>query len=150
MVADAYCHHFIVVRRFTCSGWQFGYCTIYLFYFLMKKNTRDSIIVLSGLSLLAYLFSSTVLFALVLILLLAILLSEKLMDIILLVWYKIAYVLGYINTRIILLIFYFIVVTPYSRLIKLFNKNKMQIKGEETQFVDNTHTYTAADFENMW
>lgn len=116
----------------------------------MKKNTKDIIVVLFGLSLLAYFFNSIALFTIVLVLLLAILLYEKSINIILFVWHKIANVLGYINTRIILFLIYFIVITPYSWLIKLFNKNKMKLKNEKTQFVNVAHTYTAADFENMW
>ncbi|MBL7883361.1 MAG: hypothetical protein JNL69_04795 [Bacteroidia bacterium] len=116
----------------------------------MNKKTKDLAIVLLGLSLLAYLFQSIALLILVLILLLVVLLFEKSIDLILFLWQKIAHVLGYINTRIILFVFYFIIVTPYSWLMKLFNKNKIQSKGEKTQFIDSIYTYTASDFENMW
>lgn len=116
----------------------------------MKNKTKDIIVILLGLSLLAYLFSSTMLVVVVLLLLLAVLLSDKAIDVILYAWHKIAQVLGFVNTRIILFLFYFIIITPYSRLMKLFNKNKMQTMGENTQFVESIHAYTAADFENMW
>jgi hypothetical protein len=116
----------------------------------MKNKKRDIAIVLMGLSILAYLFNSIVLITIVLFLLLAALLSEKAIDCILFVWDKFAKLLGYINTKIILFVFYFIILTPYSWVMKRFNKNQMQSKGVKTQFVDTFHEYKSADFDNMW
>jgi hypothetical protein len=116
----------------------------------MNKKTKDIAIVLLGLSFLAYLFGSIVLLIIVLFLFLGVLLSERAIDFILFLWQKLANVLGYINTRIILFVFYFFVITPYSFLMKLFSSNKIMQKGVDSQFKNTVHLYKKSDFDNMW
>ena len=67
------------------------------------------------------------------------------------IWGKIALVLGWINTRIILSLVFFIFLTPFALLSRLFSKNSLQLKQEsDTTFVERNHTYTKKDLENIW
>ena len=150
MVAIAYCFYSFDFRLCNSCRRRIGNCTFYLFYFLMNKKTKDIAIVLLGLSFLAYLFGSIVLLIIVLFLFLGVLLSERAIDFILFLWQKLANVLGYINTRIILFVFYFFVITPYSFLMKLFSSNKIMQKGVDSQFKNTVHLYKKSDFDNMW
>jgi saxitoxin biosynthesis operon SxtJ-like protein len=44
-------------------------------------------------------------------------------------WMKFAHVLAFVNTRIILFVFYFLVMTPYGALSRLFGKNPLGRRG---------------------
>lgn len=67
------------------------------------------------------------------------------------IWGKIAMVLGWINTKIILSLVFFIFLTPFALLSRLFSKNALQLKRKsESTFVERNHTYTKKDLENIW
>ncbi|PTX61503.1 hypothetical protein C8N46_104146 [Kordia periserrulae] len=68
------------------------------------------------------------------------------------VWEKFALALGWINTRIILSLVFFIFLTPFAVLSRVFSKNSsLKLKNKEnTTFVERNHTYTKKDLENIW
>ena len=67
------------------------------------------------------------------------------------IWDKIALVLGWINTKIILSVVFFIFLTPFALLARLFSKNSLQLKqNPHTTFVERNHTYSKKDLENIW
>lgn len=68
------------------------------------------------------------------------------------VWYKIAQILGWINSRIILTILFYLFLFPISVIYRLFNKDQMHIKkpASGSMFSERNHQYNSADFENMW
>lgn len=80
------------------------------------------------------------------------LLSEKISDGILWVWFKIAHVLGWINTRILLTIIFFLVLTPFALIQKLLvRKNFLSLKDKsDTVYHTRNHQYQPEDFENIW
>ena len=80
------------------------------------------------------------------------LLSSTLEGLILKVWFKFALLLGYINTRIILGLVFFVFLTPFAWLQKLFvRKNFLSLKDKEnTVYHTRNHTYKAEDLENIW
>lgn len=66
-------------------------------------------------------------------------------------WMKIGHALGYVNSRILLSIVFFVFLLPMALLYRAFSKNPLQLKEEgDTTFVDRNHTYTAKDLENIW
>jgi Saxitoxin biosynthesis operon protein SxtJ len=73
-------------------------------------------------------------------------------DLILKGWMKLAEVLGYINTRILMSIIFFLFLTPFAWLQKLFSrKNFLSLKDEGTSvFHVREHEYKPEDFENIW
>ena len=80
------------------------------------------------------------------------LLSSTLEGLILKVWFNFALLLGYINTRIILGLVFFVFLTPFAWLQKLFvRKNFLSLKDKEnTVYHTRNHTYKAEDLENIW
>lgn len=67
------------------------------------------------------------------------------------IWGKIAMVLGWINTKVILSAVFFIFLTPFGILSRIFSKNALQLKQDsKTTFVERNHTYTKKDLENIW
>lgn len=80
------------------------------------------------------------------------LISETIANLILKVWFKLATVLGWINTRIILGLVFFVFLTPFALLQKLFvRKNYLSLKdSENTVFHTRNHQYKPEDFDNIW
>lgn len=67
------------------------------------------------------------------------------------VWTKIAEVLGYINSRILLSAIFYIFLFPIALLSRLGKKNTLHLKKEPGSiFTERNHKYTAADLENVW
>lgn len=66
-------------------------------------------------------------------------------------WYKLAEVLGWINTRIILSAVFFLMLTPLAWLHRLFAKNPLSLKRVDSSlYEERNHKYTAQDLENPW
>lgn len=64
-------------------------------------------------------------------------------------WMQLAHLLGYINSRIILTVLFFLVLTPVACLSRLFRrKNHPQAAG--TNFITRNHLFTKADLEHPW
>lgn len=74
-------------------------------------------------------------------------------DYILKVWFKIGEILGFINSRILLGIIFFIFLTPFAWLQKIFSKSSTSIQvNDDSKSVYRTreHLYKPQDFENIW
>lgn len=66
-------------------------------------------------------------------------------------WFKLAYLLGWINSRIILSIIYFIFLTPMAWLYRLSKKDGLQLKApEKSNFKERNHIFTDKDLEKTW
>jgi hypothetical protein len=117
-----------------------------------KVNKYKVVLVITvGMGLLSLLFSSKILLYIGLGAGVLSLISEKLAGGVVWVWEKIAQVLGFINTRILLSLVYFIFLLPISSLSKLFSKNGVIRKRQkETYFEQRDHLYTPEDISNAW
>jgi hypothetical protein len=73
-------------------------------------------------------------------------------DWIVLGWHKLAQGLGWINSRILLSLIFFIFLTPIAFVYRLFAKNPLKLKrsSDATVFDERNHKYTAEDLENPW
>jgi hypothetical protein len=80
------------------------------------------------------------------------LLSDKLTEYILFIWMKIAEVLGWINTRILLALVFYIFVFPFSIIFKMITKNPLALKKSSyaSNYVERNHKYDKKDLENIW
>jgi hypothetical protein len=68
------------------------------------------------------------------------------------VWFKIALGLGWVNSRILLSIIYFVFLMPIAWFSRLFTKDPLAIKKAKrsSMFVTRDHLYTGKDLENIW
>jgi hypothetical protein len=67
------------------------------------------------------------------------------------VWEKIALVLGWINTRILLSVVFYVFLFPIASLYRLMTKNPLQLKNSDsTVFTTRNHKYVKEDIENIW
>lgn len=80
------------------------------------------------------------------------LMSETFSSLILKGWFKIAEILGFINTRIILGLVFFVFLFPFALLQKLFvRKNFLGLKDDsDTVYSPRNHVYKPEDFDNIW
>jgi Saxitoxin biosynthesis operon protein SxtJ len=68
-------------------------------------------------------------------------------------WLRMAEILGRVNTRILLTLVFFLILTPIALLYRRFTNNPLQLKREPgggTYFMERDHTYTPKDMEKMW
>jgi hypothetical protein len=68
------------------------------------------------------------------------------------IWFKIALGLGWINSRILLSVIYFVFLMPIAWLSRLFTNDPLALKKGQRQslFVTRDHLYTGRDLENIW
>ena len=68
------------------------------------------------------------------------------------IWLKLAMGLGWVNSRILLSIVYFLFLMPIAWLSRFFTKDPLALKRQkrETLFVTRNHLYTGKDLENIW
>lgn len=67
-------------------------------------------------------------------------------------WFKIALALGWVNSRILLSVIYFVFLMPLAWISRLFTKDPLALKRDtrSTLFVTRDHLYTGKDLENIW
>jgi hypothetical protein len=67
-------------------------------------------------------------------------------------WVKLAEGLGFVTSKILLSLVFFLVLVPVALLHRLSVKNHLQLKRstDETYYVVRNHRYTPKDFENTW
>ena len=68
------------------------------------------------------------------------------------VWFKIAEVLGIINSKIILTVLFWVFLFPLALLYRLSTKNPMSVKRTKATslYHERNHTYTKDDLEQTW
>lgn len=68
------------------------------------------------------------------------------------VWLKLAHILGWINSKILLGAIFFFFLLPIAIISRLFTKDPLKLKGRELKslFTDRNHQYTKEDLENIW
>jgi hypothetical protein len=123
----------------------------------MKKDNTTSILVIStGFLILSIIFFkhpkvSAILLTISIASGITHLVSPTLSNYIVIGWNKLAHVLGWINTRILLTLVYYLFLFPISIFYKFSNKNPLQRKNpDRTLFIERNHQYCKKDLENIW
>lgn len=66
-------------------------------------------------------------------------------------WYKLAQGLGYVNSRIILSLIFFVFLTPLALLSRLKKGDSLHLKKSDgSYFITRNHPYSKKDLEKMW
>lgn len=77
--------------------------------------------------------------------------SGRILNFVIYSWTKFGNLLGYVNSKIILFILFYFIVTPYSFVLRIFNKKvSILTKNNITSFTNKDYTYCENDFINMW
>jgi hypothetical protein len=67
-------------------------------------------------------------------------------------WLKLAQGLGWVNSRVLLSLIYFVFLLPIAWISRLFTKDPLALRNTKTSslFIDRNHLYTKKDLENIW
>ena len=65
-------------------------------------------------------------------------------------WFKLSELMGFFSSKIILSLLYYFFITPYSFIVRLFNKDKFRVTKMESTFVTRDKVYESKDLENPW
>jgi hypothetical protein len=67
-------------------------------------------------------------------------------------WFKLATGLGWVNSRILLSLIYFLFLLPIAWLSRLFTNDPLALRKKKTSslFSERNHLYTKKDLENIW
>ena len=124
-----------------------------LFQRKMGSNHFKTIFVINtGLLILFVIFKSPLFIYATIVISLSSLVSGHARNFIVWIWAKLAEILGFINTRIILSFVFFILVVPISFIYRIFHKDPMKISrpNEATLFNTRNHKFTKLDLKNTW
>lgn len=119
----------------------------------MKSNPKKTLIIISiALIVLSYYFKNLFLVYPIPFLLFVAFFYQKLAFKIEKAWFKLALILGFISSKILLSIVYFIVLTPISLIFRLTNKKLSfkQSKQKNSNFININKKYEPKDLEKMW
>jgi len=118
----------------------------------MPGNTNKSILtIVIGFLVLYFIFDQSWMLYVALVIGISSLLSATIRKWILKVWFGIAKILGFINSRIILTLIYYLVLFPLSLLSKLSTNQTMILKKMSTSYyTDRNHKYQKEDLEKPW
>lgn len=118
----------------------------------MNKNNYQSILVIViGFMTLSYIFKINELNLAALIIGVLCLLSGHFRQLLLWVWGKIAEILGWFNSRVLLSIIFYGFLTPMALIKNLLSNSKsFKKKGSDSYYFDRNHKYTKEDIENPW
>lgn len=69
-------------------------------------------------------------------------------------WLGFSEILGFVMSRLIMTLLYFLVLTPVALLYRVFNKDPLQLNRNRNRsgsyYTHRGHIYTAKDLENTW
>ncbi|MCB0739399.1 MAG: hypothetical protein KDC92_17965 [Bacteroidetes bacterium] len=79
------------------------------------------------------------------------LLSKFVLDKIIWLWFSLASVMGFIMSKVLLTVVFYVFLFPVALLSRIGKKNSLQLKRpQQTTFIERNHTYTKDDLENIW
>ena len=116
------------------------------------KDLKSQLVIVTGFLFLSYLFDLDWLRNLALILGLIFLLSPMLTKYVLWFWDQLAHVLGWVNTRILLSLVFYLFLFPIATIFKLFTRDPLSMKwsNKTSSFIKRDHDYQAEDLLNPW
>lgn len=67
-------------------------------------------------------------------------------------WNKLSHVMGYVMSRVLLSIIFFVFLWPISLLARLSKKDQLQLKktGSDSYYINRDHQYKPEDLDNSW
>ncbi|MBN1924351.1 MAG: hypothetical protein JW798_00820 [Prolixibacteraceae bacterium] len=66
-------------------------------------------------------------------------------------WFKIGDLLGFVVSKVVLAVTFFILLAPIAFFYKLFNNDPLRLKNKYgSLWSERKHTYTANDLKNIW
>lgn len=120
---------------------------------MKKAKTYETILVISTGFVILYILTKAIPFiAVALAISVLSLMSFYIADKINWLWMKLSEGMGYISSKLILSIVFFLLLLPISLIYKIFNKDTLNIRKRDrlSNYVERYHKYTAEEMENVW
>jgi ABC-type multidrug transport system fused ATPase/permease subunit len=117
-----------------------------------EKVLENNLVIAGGLLVFYFVFDIKLLIVIALAVIILTVLSDFIAGKISWVWMKLAEVLGYINSKILLSVIFYVVLFPIAMIYRLLSKDTMTLKRTklESMFVDRNKTYSAEDLKDLW
>lgn len=66
-------------------------------------------------------------------------------------WFRLGELLGFVVSKLVLSVVFYLLLIPIAFLHNLFNKDSLKIKhSKNSMWFDRNHTYTSEDLKNIW
>lgn len=116
------------------------------------KDLKSKLVIVTGFLALYFIFDVIVLAQIALGLGLVFLISSKVSGWILWLWEKIGHTLGWINSRILLTVVFYVVLLPFALLFRLFNRDPLSLRwaNKDSAYTIRDHTYVSEDLADPW
>ena len=117
-----------------------------------KKELQSLLVIVLGFSAIGFLFKLEELILLAMIIGVISIVIPPIGKLIIKGWHYLALGLGWINSRIILTLVFYLFLTPIALISRIFTKDKLKLKypKDKTLWVTRNHLYTPKDLENPW
>ena len=136
-----------------CSyRWRFCHCTIYLYIILNKDLYKNITVIVSGLLIIGLWLDIHVLVIVSASIGLGSVLIPPFARFVNWIWMKLALGLGWINSRILLTLIYFLVLFPIAIISRLFRNDPMELKkgSGDSYYKTRDHRFEKEDLMNTW
>ena len=154
MVAGTCNYHSIAYRDIIGFRWRISSCAFYLYFVLImqrQKSLETILVLVAALLVFYFIFDLPLLLKIALVLAAIGIFIPFVAKKIHWAWMKLAHVLGYIMSRVLLTVIYFIFLVPLAFFSKLAGKNNVQLKaGQKSYFKDRNFRYDKESLENVW
>jgi len=118
---------------------------------LSVDDYKSLLVIITGFLILNQIFQLKILFFVAIVVAVLSLIWKGFAIWILWLWNKIALVLGWINTRIILGAVFYVFLTPIAFITRLFTKNILQLKKiQKSYYVERNHKFKPNDLDKTW
>lgn len=115
------------------------------------EKLKAQLVIVIGFIALFFIFKSDYLLYAAFFLGIIFLFVSPLGNLIIKLWFKLAEILGWLNSRILLSIVFYVFLFPLAAINKLFSKNALHLKNvSDTLFTERNHKYKKDDLENVW
>jgi hypothetical protein len=116
-----------------------------------KANLKSILVITVGFTIIGFFTHSDWPFYVAVTVGIVSIISERAAGFINTIWFGLARVLGYINSRILLTIIYYFFLFPLSLISRLSGKKSIILKQNDTSYYSiRNHQYEKADLENPW
>ena len=116
-----------------------------------EKVLEAILTIVAGLLVFYFIFEITALIIIALCLIILSLISKLFGRKVIWLWFKLAEGLGYVSSRILLSVIFYLMLFPIALLYRLFNKDALVLKRKTgTYYTERDHEYVSHDLENPW
>lgn len=123
-----------------------------MIHYSKEKNQETILAIVFGLLIIGYFTKLNVLVVISIALLLIALFINFLSSYITWAWLKLSHIMGWVMSKVILSVVFYLFLFPIALLSRLFKKDELQLKksSDDSYYSVRNHTYHMDDLKNPW